>query len=79
MGEVVPADPVPALCPTCHRTGFWRYHGRPRWHCVACAPCLEPDGAVFAYGSVLVNAEPPVAPKGQDAACVDPGWRRGKI
>lgn len=50
----LPTDKLPRDCFDCRRQGFWRYRGRHRWHCIACAPCPDPDDAIFAFNGVEI-------------------------
>lgn len=46
--KVTPPIP-PARCHECGGVPHWRYRDRARWHCVACAPCPDPDDARFTW------------------------------
>ncbi len=48
----------PARCVECDTVPHWRYRDRMRWHCVACAPCPDPDDAVFTWHSGDEHAWP---------------------
>lgn len=42
----------PARCTECESSHHWRYVDSMRWHCVRCAPCPDPDDAVFTWHRV---------------------------
>jgi hypothetical protein len=46
----------PARCAECGGVPHWRYPDGVRWHCVACAPCPDPDDAVFTWHAVETGA-----------------------
>jgi len=50
LRESITRPPLPpAFCVECGTVPHWRYREAMRWHCVACAPCPDPDDARFTW------------------------------